>query len=61
MVRLTDSALKSHLGKPEGLRNPHVSIVDPAMGTGTYPLSVLTSCLGRSRRSVRRRRRSRSR
>jgi hypothetical protein len=41
MVRLTDLALKTHLGKPEGLRNPHVSIVDPAMGTGTYPLSVL--------------------
>lgn len=41
MVRLTDDALKSHLGKPEGLRNPHVSIIDPAMGTGTYPLSVL--------------------
>lgn len=41
MVRLTDLALKSHMGKPEGLRNPHVSIVDPAMGTGTYPLSVL--------------------
>lgn len=41
MVRLTDIALKSHMGKPEGLRNPHVSIVDPAMGTGTYPLSIL--------------------
>lgn len=41
MVRLTDTALKEYLGKPEGLRNPNVSIVDPAMGTGTYPLSVL--------------------
>lgn len=41
MVRLTDLALKTYLDKPEGLRNPHVSIVDPAVGTGTYPLSVL--------------------
>lgn len=41
MVRLTDDALKTYLGKPEGLRNPNVSIIDPAMGTGTYPLSVL--------------------
>lgn len=40
MVRLTDMVLRSHLGKAEGLRNPHVSIVDPAMGTGTFPLSV---------------------
>lgn len=41
MVRLTDLALKTYMGKPEGLRNPSVSIIDPAMGTGTYPLSVL--------------------
>ncbi|WP_255029151.1 type ISP restriction/modification enzyme [Rhodococcus sp. GA1] len=41
MVRLTDTVLKTYLGKPEGLRNPNVSIVDPAMGTGTYPLAVL--------------------
>lgn len=41
MVRLTDTALKQFMARPEGLRNPHVSIVDPAMGTGTYPLSIL--------------------
>lgn len=41
MVRLTDNVLKQHMGRPDGLRNPFVSIVDPAMGTGTYPLSVL--------------------
>jgi hypothetical protein len=41
MVRLSDAALKVFLGKPDGLRHPSVSIVDPAMGTGTYPLSVL--------------------
>lgn len=41
MVRLTDLSLKTYMGKPEGLRNPNVSMVDPAMGTGTYPLSIL--------------------
>lgn len=41
MVRLTDDALKLYLGKDRGLRSAAVSIVDPAMGTGTYPLSVL--------------------
>lgn len=41
MVRLTDDALKKYFDRPEGLRDPNVSIVDPAMGTGTYPLSVL--------------------
>ncbi|WP_029212997.1 type ISP restriction/modification enzyme [Arsenicicoccus bolidensis] len=41
MVGLTDRALRTHLGKPDGLRNPNVAIIDPAMGTGTYPLSVL--------------------
>lgn len=41
MVRMTDDLLKSHLEKPEGLRNPFVSTVDPAMGTGTFPLSML--------------------
>ncbi len=41
MVRISDLALKNYLGKHEGLRHPSVNIVDPAMGTGTYPLSVL--------------------
>lgn len=41
MVRLTDEAIKAHLELPEGLRHPDVTVVDPAMGTGTYPLSVL--------------------
>lgn len=41
MVRLTDDALKKHFNKPGGLRNPQVNVVDPAMGTGTYPLSII--------------------
>ncbi|WP_082317792.1 type ISP restriction/modification enzyme [Streptomyces sp. NRRL WC-3549] len=46
MVRLTDLALKHYMGKPDGFRNPHVNIVDPAMGTGTYPLSILRHVAG---------------
>lgn len=41
MVRLADEALKTYLGKNEGLRHPNVTIIDPGMGTGTYPLSIL--------------------
>lgn len=41
MVALTESVLKNKFGKAEGLRHPEVSIVDPAMGTGTYPISIL--------------------
>lgn len=41
MVRLTDAAVRQHFNRPQGLRNPFVTVVDPAMGTGTYPLSFL--------------------
>lgn len=41
MVRLTDIVLREIYGKPKGLNDPTVSMVDPAMGTGTYPLSLL--------------------
>lgn len=41
MTRLTDLALKQYMSKPKGLRDANVSIVDPAMGTGTYPLSII--------------------
>lgn len=41
MVGLADEAVKTHLRLAEGLRHPDVAVVDPAMGTGTYPLSVL--------------------
>lgn len=41
MVRMTDDALKDIFSRSHGLRDPNVSIVDPALGTGTYPLSVL--------------------
>lgn len=41
MTRLTDEALRNYLNTPSGLSAPDVAIIDPAMGTGTYPLSVL--------------------
>jgi hypothetical protein len=41
MVRFTDDVLRSQFGRRDGLRNPHVSVIDSSMGTGTFPLSVL--------------------
>jgi hypothetical protein len=41
MVRLTDDVLRSQFKRREGLRNPHVTVIDSSMGTGTFPLSVL--------------------
>lgn len=41
MVRLVDDALSTYLGKEHGLASEGVSVIDPAMGTGTYPLSVM--------------------
>ncbi|MFC6354178.1 N-6 DNA methylase, partial [Rothia nasimurium] len=41
MTRLTDNVLTEIMGREGGLRNPNVSIIDPAMGTGTYPLSII--------------------
>jgi hypothetical protein len=41
MVRLTEEALASHLGKSTGFRDADVLTVDPAMGTGTYLQTIL--------------------
>ena len=43
MVRLVDEALRSdqRFGLAEGLASSHVTVVDPATGTGTYLLGVL--------------------
>lgn len=41
MVRLTEEALVTRLGKPLGFRDPDVLTVDPAMGTGTYLHTIL--------------------
>lgn len=41
MVRLTEEALVSRLGKSTGFRDADVLTVDPAMGTGTYLQTIL--------------------
>ena len=41
MTRLTDQALKKYLSIPEGLSADSVAVIDPAMGTGTYGLSII--------------------
>jgi hypothetical protein len=41
MVRFTDDVLQATFGRREGLRDPHVTVIDSSMGTGTFPLSVL--------------------
>ncbi len=41
MTRLTDEVLRTRLDRNQGFAAANVTIVDPAMGTGTYVLSVL--------------------
>lgn len=41
MVRLTDEAIESVLGLKSGFLNPAVTIVDPAVGTGTFLHSII--------------------
>ena len=41
MVRLADQALRLYFDKPLGFADEGVSVIDPAMGTGTYLLAVL--------------------
>ena len=40
-VRLVDDALRRRLGCADGLADARVMVVDPAVGTGAYPLAVL--------------------
>lgn len=41
MTRWTDEAIRTTIGLPEGLADQSVTLIDPAMGTGTYLLEVL--------------------
>jgi hypothetical protein len=41
MAGLVDEALVSHLGLAKGLANKAVTVVDPAMGTGTFLLEIV--------------------
>ena len=46
-VRLVDDLLAKRLGKPLGFAEPDVVTLDPAAGTGTYLLGVISQALGR--------------
>lgn len=41
MIGMVDSLLKDRLGQPFGFASDAVTVVDPAMGTGTYLLNVI--------------------
>ena len=41
MVGATDRALRDHLGRVDGFGDPSVVTLDPAAGTGTFPLAAL--------------------
>jgi Type ISP C-terminal specificity domain/N-6 DNA Methylase len=49
MVRLTEAALTSKLGKTDGFADPTVLTVDPGMGTGTYLHSIIERIADRAR------------
>ena len=40
-VRLAADLLRTRFGKPLAFADPDVTILDPAVGTGTYPLAVI--------------------
>ena len=46
-VRLIDDLLTNRLGKALGFADPAVVTLDPAAGTGTYPLAVIDHALAR--------------
>lgn len=39
-VRLVDHAIRTRIGRPKGLGDGSVNILDPAAGTATYPLAI---------------------
>lgn len=41
MTRLTEDVLAGRLGKSMRLRDPDVRVIDPAMGTGTFPVHIM--------------------
>ena len=41
MVRLTDEVLVTRLGRPSGFADEAVTVIDPAVGTGTFLLQVI--------------------
>ena len=41
MVRLVDDVLVTRLGRPSGLADEAVTVIDPAVGTGTFLLQII--------------------
>jgi predicted helicase len=41
MVARVDAVLRDELGRPDGLADPSVYVLDPCCGTGTYVVEVL--------------------
>lgn len=41
MVARVDTVLREELGRPDGLADPDVYVLDPCTGTGSYPIEVL--------------------
>jgi hypothetical protein len=48
-VRLIDELLRTRFNKPRGFNAPGVNVLDPAAGTGAYPLAVLDHALEAAR------------
>lgn len=48
-VRLVDEVLKTRLGIADGYANENVVLLDPATGTGAYPLAVIEHTLEEAR------------
>ena len=44
-VRLVDEVLKTRLGKSQGYADESVTVLDPAAGTGAYPLAIIEHAL----------------
>jgi hypothetical protein len=51
-VRLVDEILRTRLGKPLGFGEEGVVALDPAAGTGSYPLRVLEEGLARAEQTL---------
>jgi len=49
-VRLVDEVLRTRLGKAQGFNSPGVTVLDPAAGTGAYPLAVVEMALEQTRK-----------
>ena len=45
MTRLVDFALKTRFGKPMGIGDANVKVIDPATGTGTFLLSTIRQAM----------------